>query len=373
LRQIGESLEMAIEAEKIDKRLLEIQAASEKVGREKEADQAQPERREMTYEGAFKRFLTMPQHGRLSDQEMRLLETRGTNAQISSTNSLGGFIVPQSFSNELEAYGIWKGGMMEACRIYLDEIGGTLKWPTANDTGTNGAITGQGSARTIADITFGNLLFTDYTIDSNIVQVSRELINDERVNFLQSVLAELLAQRISRKVNAVLTNGTGTGEPYGLTVTATATGITTAGATAITKAELVKLAYKVDKYYTDGARVGWMMHRNTLGYLRTLDFSTDTTHLFADLKIAGQPDMLLNYPVYINNDLPDLSNGLPVTATKHIWFGDFSKYVIRRISGVTIERNDSVYWDKDLAGFMGRTRLDGNLINTEAIKPLLQA
>lgn len=369
LGKIQEQLSMAIEAEKVEKRLIALQVESEKEDR---ANSGSKPTIATSYEDVFKRWMVRPQYARLQEDEMRLLETRGTNTQIGSTNSLGGYLVPQSFSNELEMLGIWKGGMLEACRIYADTIGGTLKWPTGDDTGTNGEISTQGAARTVADITFGNVLFADYTIDSNIVKVGRELVNDERVGLLQSVLAEQLAQRINRKANSVLTNGTGTSEPYGLTVAVTASGITGASATAITKAELTRLLYSVDKYYSQGAKVGWMMHRNTLGYLRTLDFSTDTTHLFADLKIAGEPDMLLNYPVFINNDLPDLTNGLPVASTKHIYFGDFSKYVIRRIDGVSIERNDSVYWNSFTVGFMGWTRLDGNLIIQGAIKPLLQ-
>lgn len=371
--RIQGEIEVAVEAEKIERQLIALQAEQES-GKANTSQTGAPEftNRATTYDGAFKRYLTMPQNGRLSDEEMRLLETRGTNTQIVSTNSLGGYIVPQSFSNELEMAGIWKGGMLEACRVYTDTIGGSLKWPTGDDTGTNGLISGQGVARTVQDLTFGNVLFSDYTIDSGIVKVGRELINDERVQFLQSALAEQLAARINRKANSVLTNGTGTSEPYGLTVAVTATGITGAAATAITKSELTRLLYSVDKYYSQGTNVGWMMHRETLGYLRTLDFSTDTTHLFADIKAAGEPDMLLGYPVFINNDLPALTNGLPVASTKHVYFGDFSKYVIRRIDGVSLERNDSVYWDKFTAGFMGWTRLDGNLITPNAIKPLLQ-
>lgn len=371
--RIQGEIEIAVEAEKIERQLIALQADQER-SKSNTSSTAVPsfENKDMSYEGAFKRWMVRPQNGLLPEEEMRLLETRGTSTQIGSTNSLGGYLVPQSFSNELEMLGIWKGGMLEACRIYNDTIGGTLKWPTGDDTAVNGAISGQGAARTVSDMTFGNVLFADYTIDSNIVKVGRELINDERVNLLQSVLAEQLAQRINRKANSVLTNGTGTSEPYGLTVAVTASGLTTAGATAITKSELTKMVYTVDKYYSQGANVGWMMHRNTLGYLRTLDFSTDTTHIFADLKIAGEPDMLLGYPVFINNDLPDLSGGLPIASTKHIYFGDFSKYVIRRIDGVSIERNDSVYWNSFTVGFMGWTRLDGNLIIQGAIKPLLQ-
>lgn len=373
---IQSALELAKQQEEVTRQLLELQEQrdrTEKNTSKTAAPSFDQGNRDMSYEAVFHRWMVRNQNAQLPQDEMRLLETRGTSTQIVSTNSLGGYLVPQSFSNELEMKGIWKGGMLEACRVYEDTIGGSLKWPTGDDTGTNGAISGQGSARTVADMTFGNVLFSDYTIDSNIVKVGRELITDERVGLLQSVLAEQLAQRINRKANSVLTNGTGTSEPYGLTVAVTASGITTASATAITKSELTRLSYSVDKYYSQGANVGWMMHRNTLGYLRTLDFSTDTTHLFADIKAAGEPDMLLGYPVFINNDLPDLTNGLPVTATKHIYFGDFSKYVIRRIEGVSLERNDSVYWNSFTVGFMGWTRLDGNLLVQGAIKPLLQA
>lgn len=370
-RSLDDQIESAKQSETVTKRLLGLQAEHER----EEDQKPKREARDMSYEGVFKRFLTLPQNGRMPDEEQRILETRGTNTQITTTNSLGGYIVPQSFSGKLEMAGIWRGGMLEACETYPDDIGGTLKWPTGDDTGTNGMISGQGVARTVQDLTFGNVLFVDYTIDSGIVKVGRELINDQRVGFLEKALSMSIAERIRKKTNSVLTNGTGTSEPYGLTVAVTATGITTASATAITPAELLRLMYSVDAYYSEGAKVGFMMHRTTLGYLRTLDFSTATTHLFADLRIAGQQEMLMGYPVYINNDLPAMNGttGLPVTATKHIYFGDFSKYVIRRIDGVAIERNDSVYWDKFTAGFMAWTRLDGNLITPNAIKPLLQA
>lgn len=55
----------------------------------------------------------------------------------------------------------------------------------------------------------------------------------------------------------------------------------------------------------------------------------------------------------MNNDLTGPTNGLPVSATKHIYFGDFSKYVIRRIREISIERNDQQYWDALQVGFMG--------------------
>jgi HK97 family phage major capsid protein len=152
--------------------------------------------------------------------------------------------------------------------------------------------------------------------------------------------------------------------------------LTTAGATAITKAELLRLRYSIDKAYSNGPKFGFMMHYTILGYLQSLDLgNSDTVQLFRPSNTPGVPDQLLGLPVWINNDL-DAANGttgLPVTAKKHIYFGDFSKYKIRRIGGVSLSRNDSLYWAERAAGFMGFLRIDGNLVNSNAIKYLLQA
>ena len=152
------------------------------------------------------------------------------------------------------------------------------------------------------------------------------------------------------------------------------TGITSASATAITKSELVNHLHSVDKAYRNtGPSVGWMMNDTILGYLRTLDMSTDTTHIFVPGNvITGVPDTLLGHRIFVNNDLTGTTNSLPVASTKHIYFGDFSNYVIRMIRDVTISRNDQLYWADLEVGFMGFMRLDGNLLDQSAIKALIQ-
>ena len=56
-----------------------------------------------------------------------------------------------------------------------------------------------------------------------------------------------------------------------------------------------------------------------------------------------------------------------------IYFGDFDKYKIRRIGGISLGRNDQLYWAERAVGFMGWLRFDGKLVNSNAIKYLLQA
>ena len=341
---------------------------------------APAEERSVTYDASFWKYMMRSQmsDNPLSPDERRSLETRGTSTQITTSDSLGGYLVPTQFSNRLENMMKWYANMMQYCTVWDDTSsgGGPLEWPTGDDTAVSGNINtaaNQAAQRTVSDLSFGQVTFGDWLIDSNIIKVSRSLMQDERVGLLQDVLSENLANRLGRKANSVWTTGTGTNQPYGLTTTVTGTGITTAGATAITKSELVRLIGAVDYAYQQGPKVGWMMHQSILTYLRTLDFSTDTTHIFVPGNLAaGEPDRLLGYPIFVNNDLTGTTNGLPVSATKHIYFGDFSKFVIRKIRDVSIERNDYLYWDSLSVGFMGWMRTDSNLINANAIKPLLQ-
>ena len=330
----------------------------------------------LTYDETFWRWAAQKINGRLEEKDVRMLETRGTATQIGTTNSLGGFTIPTSFSNTMETMMKWYGGMLEGADIMQDDIGGVLNYPSLDDTASTGAIIAQGVGTTVADLTIGNIAFGEYTVDSKIIKISEELLNDNRVGLLQSVLGDLLPQRLGRAMNTLLTNGSGTGQPYGLTTSVTNSALTTAGATAITKAELLRVRHSIDKAYSMGPKVGWMMHYSILGYLRGLDLgNSDTVQLFVPSLTAGQPDRLLGLPVFVNNDLEAANGttGLPVTAKKHIYFGDFSKYKIRRIGGIALGRNEQLYWAERSVGFMGWIRFDGKLINSNAIKFLLQA
>lgn len=341
------------------------------------------------YESIFWRAMASPQQGAinyLSPEEQRVLAThgreqRGTSTQITTSDSLGGYLVPTQFSKQLEDMMAYYSVMTEYCQVWDDTNsgGGTLEWPTGDDTAVVGNINtaaNQAAQRTVSDWSFGQALFNDWLIDSNIVKLGRSLLQDERVGLLQSVLAERLANRIGRKANTVWTTGTGTNQPYGLTTTVTNSTITTAGATAITAAELIRAQAAIDYAYWNNPKTAWMMHQTIRAYLRTIDFSTSTSHIFIPGNIAtGEPETLLGWPIRINNDLAAVTGatGLPVTATKHIYLGDFSKFVIRKIRNVGIERNDYIYWDSLAVGFMGWMRTDSNLINANAIKYILQA
>ncbi len=342
------------------------------------------EKPNLSYDASFWRWATQSmENPNLSADEKRMLSTRaasevrGTSINIGSTDSLGGYAIPQEFSNEIESMMKWYGGY-QAFGKWDSNAGGSMKYPSIDDTATTGNIPGQGTASTVADLTLGQILFGDYTIDSKIIKVSDELDNDNGVGLIKEILRDFLPSRLGRAVNTYLTNGTGTSQPYGFTTTVTNSALTTAGATAITQAELMRVMYSVDRAYRQSPGTAWMVSDTIMGYLRTLELgNTNTVPIFTpNLDVVGaEPVKLFGYPIYINNDLAaaHATTRLPVTATKSVYFGDFNKYKVRSIGGVNMSRNDQLYWAERSIGFRGYVRKDGNLVNANAIKYLLQA
>lgn len=362
-RRLTDAIKVAEEFEQREKEMATAEFLAEEQrekGKEKSENRDSP-----NYDKVWERYM---RHGAgaLSEQEKRVLQTRGTDTQITTTDSLGGFLVPTSFSGELEMKMKWYGGILQACDVFTTSIGGTLEWPTGDDTSATGGIqTTEAGEITVADMTFGQVLFNAWTFHSNVVQVSYQLIQDESVS-LSSALGGLLAERIGRNINAKLTTGTGTNQPYGLITTITS-GKEVASQTAFTKNELIDLYHSVDAAYRMSPSVGFMMHDLILAAARKLDVgNTDTVQIFTPSLIQGEPDRLLGKPIYINNDMASVQ----AQSAKIIAFGDFSKYKIRRVSGIQVRRSDERYFENLKAGFLAWTRIDANLVAAGSIKYL---
>jgi len=360
-RRLTEAIRLAEEFEQREKDM-----ATAEFRAQEQRENAKPENGDsQTYDKVWERYM---RHGTgaLNEQEKRMLQTRGTDTQITTTDSLGGFLVPTSFSGELEMQMKWYGGILQACDTFNTSIGGTLEWPTGNDTSSTGGIqVPEADTIAVADMAFGQVLFNAYTFHSNVVQVSYQLIQDESVS-LSSALGGLLAERIGRNINAKLTTGTGTNQPYGL-ITVIGSGKEAASQTAFTKVELIDLYHSVDAAYRMGPKVGFMMHDLILAAARKLDVgNTDTVQIFTPSLVQGEPDRLLGKPIFINNDMASTQ----AQSAKIVAFGDFSKYKIRRVAGIQVRRSDERYFENLKAGFLAWTRIDANLVAAGSIKYL---
>lgn len=83
---------------------------------------------------------------------------------------------------------------------------------------------------------------------------------------------------------------------------------------------------------------------------------------------AGQPDRILNCPVYTSPFMPTLA-----AANKPVLFGDFNYYWIADRQGRTFKRLNELYAVTGQVGFLGSQRVDGKVILPEAIKTLAMA
>lgn len=320
-----------------------------------------------TRKGAFEKYLRNGM-GSLNNEERALMgEMRGTSTQVVGTDSLGGFLVPQDFSDELDIATLFTGEVERVAKKLNTAGGALLDYPTINDTATDANLISEAAAVTVQDMTFANKQLSAYNYASQ-VRVSMQLLQDNAFD-LNAFLAESMGERIARASNGALTTGTGSSQPQGI-VTGSALGKTAAGATAITESDLLDLVYSIDPSYRNKESFGLMMHDNVASAIRALGFgSSNDFPIFVPSMEAGQPDRILGVPVYINNDMQSSI----ATGTKTVIAADFSKYVVRNAGGVQFVRLNERYMDELEIGFVAYARKDGAVLDSRAVKHLIQA
>ncbi len=147
--------------------------------------------------------------------------------------------------------------------------------------------------------------------------------------------------------------------PFG-TVQHIATGVAADFGTA-PQDKLVDLVHAVRAPYRQGAV--WVMNAATLGRVRKFK-DGQGGYIWQPALMAGQPDLLLGFPVVESEDMPEIAaNTLPIA------FGNFKAgYLIAERQETAILRDP--YSNKPYVNFYATRRVGGGLINSEAIKLL---
>ena len=282
----------------------------------------------------------------------------------STSGSAGGYAIPQGFINQLEASLLAFGGMREVATVLRTAEGNDLPIPTVSDHSNVGAILSENSQVAEQDIAFGQITLKAYKYSSKLIRVSAELLQDSAID-LESFIGGALGERIARIFNTHATTGDNSSKPQG--ITASGAGVTAASATAITYGELVELQHSVDPSYRQNAR--FMMHDSTFKAIRKLLDSQNRPIFQPDIS-ASSPGTLLGSPVVINQDCATIA-----ASAKAIFFGDFSKYLIRDVQDFTLLRLEERYADYHQVGFVGFSRHDGRILDagTDPIKHLVLA
>lgn len=289
------------------------------------------------------------------------------NAMSTGVGSEGGFTVQTEIaSSVIEAIASYAGIREVADRLPTSQ-GNPLSYPASDGRTEEGEIIAENGPATDQDISFSTVPLNVFKFGSKVITIPIELLQDTTIDML-ALINSRIRTRIGRIQNRMMTSaGTGTGSPFAL-VNAAATGkIGTTGQTlTVTYDDLIDLIDSIDEGYGEDAKK-FMFGQNIRRVLRKIK-DTAGRPIWTPSYDAGmttrQPDLLLGYPVQINNAMP-----VPAANAKSIVFGDLKQYMIRDTMDVTLFRfEDSAYIKKGQIGFLAWARAGGNLLDPNAVK-----
>jgi HK97 family phage major capsid protein len=333
----------------------------------------------VTYRSAFYRFLAVGgDSSELSQEERSVLRAgaiadasvaRELRAQSAGTAAAGGYTVPVELANfiirSMKAWGPMYDG--DIVTDLTTSSGAQLNMPTVDDTANEAAARAEGDTIVddgSGDVVFGSKRLDAYVFATPFIRFSMELAADSAFG-VESLLGDLIGERLGRIANRRCTTGTGASQPNGV-VTASSLGKTAAAIAAITFDEIMDLEHSVDPAYRVSPKCAFMFNDATLLAVRKLKDSEGRYVWQGGNVQQGVPATLNGRRYHINQHMDSLA-----AAKKVMLFGDLGKYFVRKVGtpmvGVLRER----FWP-DL-GIAGLIRFDGELSDTAAVKHLITA
>lgn len=298
--------------------------------------------------------------GRSAD-EVRALYTGSTS---------GSLLAPTTFVRELYQYMEASSAVRQLARVFSTAGGEAMDFPKVGTHAIGTQVATEATALAGTDPTFEKLTLNAYRY-GQLIKLSTSFIQDSGVP-VESFVAQDIGRALGRITDTAYVTGGGSTTPNGI-VNAAGTGVKTGGSLIpLSFDNLIDLQMSVVAEYR--ANASWVMNDFTAGSLRKIRAGAGDTagtilgqYLWEPSTQAGQPDMLLGRPVY--TDVNFASQG---SAARSVAFGDFSKYYIRDVGSVRLERSDDVYFAEDAVAFRGIIRTDGDLVDLNAVKTTAQ-
>lgn len=299
--------------------------------------------------------------------QQRLDRSHEARAMSAFQGATGGYMVPMEFLNLFDQNMLDFSGVMQVAEIIRTTSGGEMPWITSDDTANEGEFIGESASMDgSTEPSLGQQMWYAYKCHAKMLKVPHELIEDNAFNLVGRIGA-MLGERLARIKERKATLGSGVKEPRGFTLDTTL-GVTSAGATAITFDELIDLQASIDPAYAGNCR--WMMHYLIAAYLRKRKDSNNN-YIWQPGTRAGEPDTILGRGITYNAFL----QSTVATATKTVYYGDFSKIKFREVGTLRLVRLDERYAELDQVAFDAIQRVDSKLLKTAtpSVKHLLQA
>jgi HK97 family phage major capsid protein len=280
-------------------------------------------------------------------------------------NTSGGYTVETSLFKGIEVALKKFGAVRQAGATILKTAqGNPMLFPTGDDTSNKGALIAEQGAVGVLGQSFAQVALPVYKFSSNVVLCSAEFIQDAAID-VPFYVGERIGERIARIENQYFTTGTGTNQPQGVVGGATwyrpANG--TSLSTSVTIDQLIDLQHSVEASYRTNAK--FMLHDDSLKYYRKVkDAQNNYIWTMGNVQ-TGTPDQLLGSVYVINNEMANTSTA----NAKSVLYGDFSKFWIRDVLEVSVQRLNELYALNNQVGFVGFKRT-GSVVMDAGTHPL---
>lgn len=284
-------------------------------------------------------------------------EVRGHNFEA-RTLTPSSNLVPTGFFDQVWMKAREVGPMLRVGNILNTASGEDIVFPTLTAY-SSAALVAAGGTIAASDPTFSSVTIGAYKY-SFLVPVADELLVDSGVN-LEAELAKAGGNSIGYAVNTALTTGTGSSQPNGV-VTAASSAVTgTAAAGAPTGDDIINLYYSLDGAVRAASNFAFMANATTISSIRKLKDTTGA-YLFQPSLAAGTPDTLIGRPLVEN---PAMASG---TGAKSILAGDWDAYRVRVAGGLQVAQSSDYQFNLGVVNYRFQIRVDGDLLDTSAIK-----
>lgn len=284
--------------------------------------------------------------------------------------SAGGSAIATTFADQVVVYQRTASPMLDpnVVTISTSASGAPFTVPRLSaDISYGGTVVAEAGTLPTLDPTISAVTLTPYKYGA-ITLWSAELDQDEIIE-LQPLIARSTGRELGLDIGAHLTTGDGSGKPQGFVGAAGIGGTATVtfGGTASTffdYGDLVELWGSVSAPY----RSTGVWQLSTDAFVKVQRFRDDNGNLVLLPGLQGGAPTLLGRPVYENPAMAAVGS-----ASKSVAFGDFRQYWVRRVEPMRVELSRDFKYDTDQVALKVVERIDGDLIDTSAVKTLVSA
>jgi HK97 family phage major capsid protein len=267
-------------------------------------------------------------------------------------------LVPVTFFDMVWQKAREVGPMLRVSNVLTTASGEDIRFPQLTAYSTSSQVAAGGTIAA-SDPTFNSVVLGAYK-QAFLIAVAEELLSDSGVN-LEAELARAGGNSIGFAVNTALTTGSGSDAPNGA-VTGSTLGVTgTAAAGLPTGDDIISLYYSLDGAVRAASNFAFMASPTTISSIRKLKDTTGQ-YLFQPSLALGTPDTLIGRPLIEN---PAMASG---TSAKSILAGDWDSYRVRVAGGLNVAQSADFQFNLGLVNYRFQIRVDGDLMDTSAIK-----